>query len=284
MGSESGSGECVVREAETGDRVYFEGEMKGNRPELKLKRCDYFGYGFASIEHQADVIALSKLICLVLAHENCTLLQPKSIWNADKAQKTCSLVENILHLDPIEVNIFQGITLLDTPQFGQALAAATKTVDCLKLLHMCMHIFCLLGILTKEEGSVHQQATMPYVPVPDTLLSMEELHEKRLLDPHLPRCVVAYASDLMFSNVSLNPHRRAGVKLSSVSLDHAMWFHRPVRADDWLLYVMVSPIAYDTHGFVLGQMFYRNGEVVVSLTQESLNRPIRPTPAAASKL
>ncbi|KAM1286673.1 hypothetical protein ACFX2J_000702 [Malus domestica] len=88
----------------------------------------------------------------------------------------------------------------------------------------------------------------------------------------------------MFSNVSLNPHRRAGVKLSSVSLDHAMWFHRPVRADDWLLYVMVRPIAYDTHGFVLGQMFYRNGELVVSLTQESLNRPIRPTPAAASKL
>nr|XP_028950807.1 uncharacterized protein LOC114821720 isoform X2 [Malus domestica] len=202
--------------------------MKGNRPELKLKRYDYFGYGFASIEHQADVIALSKLICLVLAHENCTLLQPKSIWNADKAQKTCSLVENILHLDPIEVNIFQGITLLDTPQFGQvfgrqlvgqALAAATKTVDCLKLLHSVHAHFLLAGdsnILQKEEGSVHQQATMPSVPVPDTLLSMEELHEKRLLDPHLPRTYQIKAAAMKFvpwlidQPLRLNPHQGCG--------------------------------------------------------------------------
>ncbi|KAM1818945.1 hypothetical protein FF1_000647 [Malus domestica] len=234
--------------------------MKGNRPELKLKRYDYFGYGFASIEHQADVIALSKLICLVLAHENCTLLQPKSIWNADKAQKTCSLVENILHLDPIEVDIFQGITLLDTPQFGQvfgrqlvgqALAAATKTVDCLKLLHSVhahfllagdsntpiiyqvhrmrdgkssatqrvdaiqkgINIFTLLASFKKEEGSVHQQATMPSVPVPDTLLSMEELHEKRLLDPHLPRTYQIKAAAMKFvpwlidQPLRLNPHQ-----------------------------------------------------------------------------
>ncbi|RXI08066.1 hypothetical protein DVH24_014632 [Malus domestica] len=313
--------------------------MKGNRPELKLKRYDYFGYGFASIEHQADVIALSKwlltcsyfwqLICLVLAHENCTLLQPKSIWNADKAQKTCSLVENILHLDPIEVFFYQNffscsfISALNMPDIlfffappppppplegkhisrdyfagyatirtaykVQALAAATKTVDCLKLLHSVhahfllagdsntpiiyqvhrmrdgkssatqrvdaiqkgINIFTLLASFKKEEGSVHQQATMPSVPVPDTLLSMEELHEKRLLDPHLPRTYQikaaamkfvpwlidqplrlnphqAYASDLMFSNVSLNPHRGAGVKLSSVSLDHAFvtFFYR----------------------------------------------------------
>ncbi|XP_021800665.1 uncharacterized protein LOC110744934 [Prunus avium] len=67
-------------------------------------------------------------------------------------------------------------------------------------------------------------------------------------------------------------------------LDHAMWFHRPVRADDWLLYVIVSPIAYNARGFVSGQMFNRNGELIVSLTQESLSRPIRPISAPTSKL
>ncbi|XP_008232905.1 PREDICTED: acyl-CoA thioesterase 2 [Prunus mume] len=391
------SGEYVVREGETGDGVYFiwDGEAEvtgsvnadeGNRPEFKLKRYDYFGYGFAALEHQADVIALSKLTCLVLPHEHCTLLRPKSIWNADKAHDTCSLVENILHLEPIEVNIFKGITLPDAPRFGQvfggqlvgqALAAATKTVDCLKLVHSLhahfllvgdfntpiiyqvhrvrdgksfatrrvdaiqkgINIFTILASFKKEEeGSVHQEAKMPSVPDPDTLLSMEELREKRLLDPRLPRiyrikaaakkfvpwpieirfcepssstnqtksppslrfwfrakgklsddqalhrCVVAYASDLIFSGVSLNPHRRRGVKSSQVSLDHAMWFHRPVRADDWLLYVIVSPIAYNARGFVSGQMFNRNGELIVSLTQESLNRPIRPISAPTSKL
>ncbi|TYG88658.1 hypothetical protein ES288_A12G039100v1 [Gossypium darwinii] len=53
-----------------------------------------------------------------------------------------------------------------------------------------------------------------------------------------PRCVVAFASDLIFSGVSLNPHRRKGFKSASLSLDHSMWFHRHLRADDWLLFVV----------------------------------------------
>ncbi|PPS00584.1 hypothetical protein GOBAR_AA20080 [Gossypium barbadense] len=57
-------------------------------------------------------------------------------------------------------------------------------------------------------------------------------------DQALHRCVVAFASDLIFSGVSLNPHRRKGFKSASLSLDHSMWFHRHLRADDWLLFVV----------------------------------------------
>jgi acyl-coenzyme A thioesterase 1/2/4 len=171
------------------------------------------------------------------------------------------------------------------------------------------------------------------------LLSLEELRESRITDPHLPRsyrnkvatrnfvpwpieirfcepsnstnqtkspprlnywfrakgrlsddqalhrCVVAFASDLIFCGVGLNPHRRKGVKSAALSLDHAMWFHRPLRADEWLLYVIVSPTAHETRGFVTGQMFNRKGELVVSLTQEALLREARPPkPSGTSKL
>ncbi|KAL1071628.1 hypothetical protein V6Z11_D11G100700 [Gossypium hirsutum] len=104
-------------------------------------------------------------------------------------------------------------------------------------------------------------------------------------DQALHRCVVAFASDLIFSAVSLNPHRRKGFKSASLSLDHSMWFHRHLRADDWLLFVIVSPTASVTRGFVSGQMFNRKGELVVSLTQEALLRMARPpNPATVSKL
>ncbi|RZR85156.1 hypothetical protein BHM03_00012106, partial [Ensete ventricosum] len=194
----------------------------------------------------------------------------------------------------------------------QALAAASKTVDCLKLAHS-LHVnfivagdvhspiiyqvhrardgksfatrrvdarqhgivmFTLLCSFQKEEaGFEHQEVLMPNVPGPEMLLSMEELRERRITDPRLPmhyrntvarrkfvpwpieikfcetddsakqsqprlkywlkargnlsddpalhRCVVAYASDLLFSGVSLNPHRRKGVRTASLSLDHS---------------------------------------------------------------
>ncbi|MHA4915638.1 hypothetical protein, partial [Enterococcus faecium] len=72
-----------------------------------------------------------------------------------------------------------------------------------------------------------------------------------------------------------------GLKTSSVSLDHSMWFHRPFRADDWLLFVITSPAAYNARGFCAGQMFNRKGELVVSLTQEGLIREAKKPNAAA---
>ncbi|XP_075488835.1 acyl-CoA hydrolase 2-like isoform X1 [Primulina tabacum] len=393
-------GEYVVREGEVADGIYFicngEAEVCGsfhsddiNRLEFQLKQYDYFGHvaGMTTSIHQADVVALTELTCLILPTEHVNLLKPKSIWSSDEALEKDSLMEQILHLDPVDVNIFQGITLPDAPKFGkvfggqfvgQALAAASKTVDCLKVVHSLHAYFLLVGdfdmpiiyqvhrvrdgksfttrrveaiqkgkvVFTllasfqkEEEGFNHQLATIPSVPYPEELSSMEDLRDRRIFDPRLPRnyrnkvataefvpwpieirfchpntstsytksppslrfwfrardplsddqalhrCVVAYASDLIFLQVSLNPHREKGLKSSSVSLDHSMWFHRTLRADDWLLFVIDSPNAHAARGYVMGQIFTRKGELVVSATQEGLLRRARtPTPPAASKL
>ncbi|KAI3836609.1 hypothetical protein MKW92_003987 [Papaver armeniacum] len=207
--------EYVIRQGKMDDGISFsiwKGEAKVHGYnnvegencllELRLKPYDYFGYGDLTSYHQAD-----ELSCLVLPHEHTTLLQPKSIWTVDETHET-SLMERILHLDPVD-----------------ALAAASKTVDCGKLVHsfhnyfllagdlgepIIYHvhrlrdgnsfatrrvdamqkgnvIFTLLASFQKEEiGFEHQEVTMPAAPAPETLLSMEELRDISYLDPRLP--------------------------------------------------------------------------------------------------
>jgi acyl-CoA thioesterase-2 len=96
-------------------------------------------------------------------------------------------------------------------------------------------------------------------------------------DPDLNACVLTYASDLTLLGASLVPH---GVlitskSVSATSLDHAMWFHRPVRADHWMLYDQASPSASGARGFSLGRVFNEDGDLVVSVAQEGLIRRAR---------
>ena len=94
--------------------------------------------------------------------------------------------------------------------------------------------------------------------------------------PLLHQTIVAYASDLMLLDTATLPHAIAWNDPSYVmaSLDHAMWFHRPFRADDWLLYVQESPAAHGARGFTIGHFFTRDGVIVASVAQEGLIRPV----------
>lgn len=93
-------------------------------------------------------------------------------------------------------------------------------------------------------------------------------------DPLMHQAVLAYASDYGLLRTALYPH---GISLmhpdfQAASLDHAMWFHRPVRVDQWLLYAIDSPIACGARGFTRGSIFTQDGVLVASTAQEGLMR------------
>jgi acyl-CoA thioesterase-2 len=93
-------------------------------------------------------------------------------------------------------------------------------------------------------------------------------------DPLLHACVAAYASDMSLFDTMLAPHevKWDDAEFMGASLDHCMWFHRPFRADDWLLYDMDSPSAFGARGLARGFLFARDGTLVVSMVQEGLMR------------
>jgi acyl-CoA thioesterase-2 len=93
-------------------------------------------------------------------------------------------------------------------------------------------------------------------------------------DPLLHACVATYASDMSLFDVILQPHtvRWDDPNFMGASLDHCMWFHRPFRADEWLLYDTDSPVAAAARGLARGFLFDRSGRLVVSIVQEGLAR------------
>ncbi len=98
----------------------------------------------------------------------------------------------------------------------------------------------------------------------------------------LHRCLLAYVSDFHLLDTALRPHgiSMASPKVVIASIDHAMWFHRSVRVDDWLLYAIDSPSASGARGFTRGSVFARDGRLVASAAQEGLIR-VRDDPRAA---
>jgi acyl-CoA thioesterase-2 len=95
-------------------------------------------------------------------------------------------------------------------------------------------------------------------------------------DPMLHRCLLAYASDFQFVGTALRPHGRSWHQPDMIvaSIDHALWFHREARVDEWLLYVMDSPSAQGARGFARGLIYERGGRLVASVAQEGLMREV----------
>jgi len=106
-------------------------------------------------------------------------------------------------------------------------------------------------------------------------------------DIAIHRYMLAYASDFGLVSTALYPHGHSfwQPQIQAASLDHAMWFHRDFRMDDWLLYAMESPSASGARGLCHGRIYTRQGRLVASTTQEGLirhrpERQERPTPKA----
>ena len=95
-------------------------------------------------------------------------------------------------------------------------------------------------------------------------------------DPAIHQAILAYASDWGLLATALLPHGRSVFEpsIQAASLDHAIWYHRPFRADDWLLYAMEAPSAFGARGFTRAQTFNADGQLVASTAQEGLIRPV----------
>lgn len=93
-------------------------------------------------------------------------------------------------------------------------------------------------------------------------------------DPLLHVCLLAYLSDLTLLDSALISHGlAAGLdRMQLASLDHAMWFHRPIRLDDWVLYETSSPSASGSRGLCTGHVFSASGQMLATVVQEGLVR------------
>ena len=116
----------------------------------------------------------------------------------------------------------------------------------------------------------------PFDPKPKSDVNQVWFRTTREIDvpPAMHHCLIAWASDMNLLGSSLRPHglHWLNPKLMTASLDHAIWFHAPIRADQWLLYAMDSPKAGNGRSFNRGSIFTLDGKLVASTAQEGLMR------------
>jgi len=110
-------------------------------------------------------------------------------------------------------------------------------------------------------------------PAPARQRAWFRLREPLSEDPRLHQAALAYCSDVALIGAAIRPHRRShAARPQTASLDHAMWFHRPVDANQWHLYEMQSPSASGARGFNLGAIYSQAGALVANAAQEDLIR------------
>ncbi len=122
----------------------------------------------------------------------------------------------------------------------------------------------LAGLASSDDGRIEPVKNV-WMKAVDTLPD----------DPHLHQALLAYISDYELLGTATLAHgteRLLRRKLQMASLDHAMWFHRPCRVDDWLLFSFDSPSASGSRGLARAEVFTRDGQLVASLAQEGLIR------------
>ena len=158
-------------------------------------------------------------------------------------------------------------------------------------------IFVMSVSFHNEEGGLDHASAMPKVPAPEELpielrpVDMSRYFAREPRPPEqyvwmratgtlpndfpLHQCVLAYASDFSLLDTALIAHGKLmfDQDIQLASLDHALWFHRPFRADEWLLYAQDSPSSHGARGFCRGSVFTRDGLLVASVAQEGLMRP-----------
>jgi len=94
-------------------------------------------------------------------------------------------------------------------------------------------------------------------------------------DPRIHQQILAYASDYNLLTTAMRPHEVTLKDVQLASLDHGMWFHRPFRVDEWLLYALDSPSTSNSRGFTRGSIFDLEGNLVASVVQEGLVRRVK---------
>jgi acyl-CoA thioesterase-2 len=131
-----------------------------------------------------------------------------------------------------------------------------------------------------EFRPVHARDWLSPEPLPPSQQVWMRAVDRLPDDDALHRSLLAYVSDYNLLNTALRPHPIAPFTGSVImaSIDHAMWFHRPLRVDDWLLYDMSSPSASGARGFATGRLYTRAGVLVASMAQEGLIRLVAAPP------